>query len=223
MDLASRPSWISRRQVLTKRIAGVQNSERKLPICNDHHHRKGEQEERNAQHKTEGAGRPVAIFRFMVTARSRRCTIEAEASVTRGRTSWDIRCQKKRKVALRARSCSRGLVCPRNRLDNLEAQRDKQRPALSSAIRYCLGLGRNMLRHRGKSRRSRCVLTGITKPQILFPMFRFLPWQLIGRDNRCFQPALRKVFWVESYNEVSLPCSKHRQNRSSRGPGEISD
>lgn len=28
-----------------KRIAGVQNSERKLPICNDHHHRKGEQEE----------------------------------------------------------------------------------------------------------------------------------------------------------------------------------
>lgn len=84
MDLASRPSWISRRQVLSKRIAGVQNSERKLPICNDHHHRKGEQEERNAQHKTEGAGRPVAIFRFRVTARSRRCTIEAEASVTRG-------------------------------------------------------------------------------------------------------------------------------------------
>ena len=70
--------------VLSKRIAGVQNSERKLPICNDHHHRKGEQEERNAQHKTEGAGRPVAIFRFRVTARSRRCTIEAEASVTRG-------------------------------------------------------------------------------------------------------------------------------------------
>lgn len=64
--------------------------------------------------------------------------------------------------------------------------------------------------------------TGITKPQVLFPMFRFLPWQLIGRDNRCFQPALRKVFWVESYNEVSLPCSKHRQNGSSPGPGEIS-
>lgn len=35
------------------------------------------------QQKTEGAGRPVAILRFRVTARSRRCTIEAEASVTR--------------------------------------------------------------------------------------------------------------------------------------------
>lgn len=132
-----------------------------------------------------------------------------------------MRRQKKRKVALRARSCLRGLVCPRNRLDNREAQRDRQRPALSSAI-YYLGLRRNMLRHRGKSRRSPCVLTGTIKAQVLFPMFRFLPWQLIGRDNRCFQPACGKSFGLRVTVKLALPCSKQRQNGSSPGPGEIS-
>ena len=36
------------------------------------------------------------------------------------------------------------------------------------------------------------------------PMFRFLHWQLIRRDDNCLQPILRKVLRIESHKEVSF-------------------
>jgi hypothetical protein len=34
------------------------------------------------------------------------------------------------------------------------------------------------------------------------PMFGFLRWQLIRRDDNCLQPVLRKVLRIESHEEV---------------------
>jgi hypothetical protein len=88
--------------------------------------------------------------------------------------------------------------------------------ALSSAYLRCTRLVWSGLPSTRPKRVGSCARVGITSTAsdgdghvhwafcILPPMFRFLRWQLVRRDDNCLQPVLRKVLRIESHEEVSF-------------------